>query len=55
MSQEKPPRDIPLVPFRDFAAQVPKILATSKRESDDHLASLQAENAKRRASKKKSV
>ena len=37
----------------DFVKQVPKILATSKRESDAHLAAIQAENAKRRGEKKK--
>ena len=48
----KPATQIALTPFRDFAKQVPKILATTKRESDAQIAAMQAENAKRRAAKK---
>ena len=54
MSRNKPSDDIPLVPFRELAANVRKVLAVSKPESDKHLASLHAANSvKRRAVKKK--
>ena len=49
MKHTMPPKDIPLVPFADFQKVVPKLLATTKRESDRQMAAFQSENAKRRA------
>jgi len=46
-------QNISLIPFREFAKRVPKILVTTKRESDKQLAAFKAANAKRREAKKK--
>jgi hypothetical protein len=50
-----PTREIPLVPFREFAKRVPRILAVTKAESDKQLHEMQAANARRRAAKKKAA
>ena len=49
---QKAARDTPLIPFREFAKQVPRILSVSKQESDRQLAEFQTENARRRSAKK---
>ncbi len=44
---------IQLVPFSDLKKAAKVALSTSKKQSDDHIAALQAANAKRREAKKK--
>lgn len=51
----KPLKDIPLIPLRAFAKQVPAVMSVTKKESDQHIAEIQAAHAKQRAAKKKAA